>query len=313
MGDILIVDDSRVNVGVLGAILRERGHAIRIAADGPAALEAVRQAVPELVLLDIRLPGMDGYEVCRRLRADPRARDVPVIFVSSLEEGADKLQAFECGGSDYMLKPFQAAEVVARVDNQLKLHRLQREMARQTADLERANRTLQALSYLDPLTGLPSRRHFEEALEQEWRRAHRQQAALSVLLADVDHFSAFAEAYGQESGDDCLRRVAVEFSGGLRRGGDLAARFGGDEFAALLPATEGEGGRVVAQDVAQRVLALRVPHRVSPLQIVSLSLGLATTFPARTDSSSAQPLLDAARSALQRARAEGGNRIVAAG
>jgi diguanylate cyclase (GGDEF)-like protein len=312
LGEILIVDDSRVNVGVLGAILGGRGHAVRLATDGPSALEAVKRSPPDLILLDIRLPGLDGYEVCRRLRADGATRDIPVIFVSALEEGEDKLKAFAVGGSDYVPKPFQAVEVVARVENQLKLLRLQRQMARSTEELERANRTLESLSYLDPLTGLPSRRHFDESLEQEWRRARRQQTSLVLVLAEVDHFKAFAEAYGGQSADECLRRVAIEFSGSLRRGGDLGARFGAEGLAALLPATEAAGARVVAQEAAQRVLGLRIPHRASPIQVVSLSLGIAVTAPATSESASPEPLLDAAAQALQRARSDGGNRIVAA-
>ena len=189
----------------------------------------------------------------------------------------------------------------------------QREMARKTEDLERANRTLHSLSYLDPLTGLPSRRHFEESLEQEWRRARRQQTNLTLVLIDVDQFGSFVDAYGMESGDDCLRRVAVALSGTLCRGGDLVARCGGDEFAAILPGTESSGACVVAQEVAERVLALRIPHRGSPLQVVSLSIGLALANPSRSDSVSPEPLLSAAAQALHRARAEGGNRIVAAG
>jgi len=302
-----------VNVGVLSAILRERGHAVRLATDGPSALDAAKQAPPELVLLDIRLPGMDGYEVCRRLRSVEATRDVPVIFVSALEEGADKLKAFEVGGSDYLLKPFQAAEVVARVENQLRLSRLHREMARKTQDLERANRALHSLSYLDPLTGLPTRRHFDESFEQEWRRARRQQAHLALVLAGLDHFKAFGEAYGAQSAEDCLRRVAVEFSGSLRRGGDLAARYGADEFAALLPGTEAAGARVVAEEAARRVLGLRIPHRTSPIQVVSFSLGVVVTAPATSDSASPEPLIAAAARALERARSDGGNRIVAAG
>jgi diguanylate cyclase (GGDEF)-like protein len=313
VGEILIVDDSRINLEVLGAILRERGHAIRLAADGRAALDAIEQSAPELVLLDIRLPGMDGYEVCRRMRGHPATREVPVVFVSTLEEGEDRAKAFAAGGSDYLPKPFHAAEVVARVENQLKLVRLQREMARRTDDLERANRALRALSYLDPLTGLPGRRHFQESLDQEWRRARRQHSSLAVVLVEVDHFGAFVEAYGAPSGDECLRRVAVELSGGPRRGGDLVARFADDAFAALLPATEAAGSLVVAQDAAERVLALRIPHRGSPLQVISLSLGLAASHPGPADSPTPEPLLAAASRALERARAEGGNRIVAPG
>jgi diguanylate cyclase (GGDEF)-like protein len=313
LAEILFVDDRRVNAGVLSAILRETGHALKMAPDGPSALESIRRSPPELVLLDLRLPGLDGFDVCRRLRADEATRGLPVIFVGALADGADRQKAFEAGASDYLLEPFPAAEVLARVESQLSLVRLQREIARKTEDLERANRMLQSLAYLDPLTGLPSRRHFEDSLEQEWRRARRQQTTLTLVLVDIDQFRAFVEAYGTESGDDCLKRVAVELSGTLRRGGDLVARCGGDEFAAILPGTDSAGACVVAQEVAQRVLALRIPHRGSPLQVVSLSLGLALANPARSESASPAPLLSAAAQALLRARAEGGNRIVAAG
>lgn len=313
LGEILIVDDRRVSASALSAILREPGYAIKVAADGPTALESIKRSPPEIVLVDVRLPGRGALEVCRRLRADEATRGLPVIFMGALEEGADRQEAFEAGASDYLLEPFSAAEVLARVESQLKLVRLEREMTHKNEDLERANRMLQSLAYLDPLTGLPSRRHFEDSLEQEWRRARRQQTTLTLVLVDIDQFRAFVEAYGAESGDDCLRRVAVELSGTLRRGGDLVARCGGDEFAAILPGTDSAGACVVAQEVAERVLALRIPHRGSALQVVSLSLGLALANPARSESASPAPLLSAAAQALLRARAEGGNRIVAAG
>jgi len=310
---ILIAEDEPHLREVLRFQLESAGYEVLEAIDGQEALDQAIRQQPDLLLLDVMMPHFDGYEVCRRLRAESATREIPVIFVSSLEDGADKVRAFEAGGSDYVLKPFQAAEVVARVENQLKLFRLQREMARKTEDLERANRMLQTLSYLDPLTGLPSRRHFDESLEQEWRRARRQQSKLTLLLADIDQFKAFSEAYGAGSADDCLRRVAVEFSGGLHRGGDLGARFGGDEFAALLPATDGAGAGVVAQEIAQRVLGLRIPHRGSAIQVVSLSLGIAVATPAESESASAEPLVASAVQAVQRARADGGNRIVAVG
>jgi PleD family two-component response regulator len=148
-GDVLVVDDNRVNVGLLTGILQKRHYAVRNATEGQQALDLMRAAPAEIVLLDIRLPGMDGYEICRQLKADPRTRDIPVIFVSALDDGLDKARAFEVGGVDYVAKPFSAAEVVARVENQLKLSRLQRQMTQKNTELERANRMLQSLSYLD--------------------------------------------------------------------------------------------------------------------------------------------------------------------
>jgi len=307
-GDVLVVDDNRVNVGLLTGILQKRQYTVRNATEGSKALELLRAAPPEIVLLDIRLPGMDGYEICRQIKADPRTRDIPVIFVSALDDGLDKARAFEVGGVDYVAKPFSAAEVVARVENQLKLSRLQRQMAQKNTELERANRMLQSLSYIDALTGIPNRRHFDELLDQEWRRALRDDSSMCVILIDVDLFKAFNDNYGHQSGDDCLKHVAVEVSGVLRRGGDLGARYGGEEFGVVLPGTEAQGGVIVAEDIRRRVEALKVAHKGSPHGVVTISLGMKAVRPGPKDTP--ETMLAAADRALYRAKAAGRNRVV---
>jgi diguanylate cyclase (GGDEF)-like protein len=310
-GDVLVVDDNRVNVGLLTGILQKRHYAVRNATEGQQALDLMRAAPAEIVLLDIRLPGMDGYEICRQLKADPRTRDIPVIFVSALDDGLDKARAFEVGGVDYVAKPFSAAEVVARVENQLKLSRLQRQMTQKNTELERANRMLQSLSYLDALTGIPNRRHFDELLDQEWRRALRDDSSMCVILIDVDLFKAFNDNYGHQSGDDCLKHVAVEVSGVLRRGGDLAARYGGEEFGVVLPGTEAPGGVLVAEDIRRRVEGLKIAHKGSPHHVVTISLGMKAVRPGPQDTP--ESLLAAADRALYRAKELGRNRLVTDG
>lgn len=310
-GDVLVVDDNRVNVGLLTGILQKRHYAVRNATEGQQALDLMRAAPPEIVLLDIRLPGMDGYEICRQIKADPRTRDIPVIFVSALDDGLDKARAFEVGGVDYVAKPFSAAEVVARVENQLKLSRLQRQMTQKNTELERANRMLQSLSYLDALTGIPNRRHFDELLDQEWRRALRDESSMCVILIDVDLFKAFNDNYGHQSGDDCLKHVAVEVSGVLRRGGDLAARYGGEEFGVVLPGTEAAGGVLVAEDIRRRVEGLKIAHKGSPHHVVTISLGMKAVRPGPQDTP--ETLLAAADRALYRAKELGRNRLVTEG
>lgn len=307
-GDVLVVDDNRVNVGLLTGILQKRNYAVRNATDGLQALAVMRAAAPEIVLLDIRLPGMDGYEICRQMKADPRTKDIPVIFVSALDDGLDKARAFEVGGIDYVAKPFSAAEVVARVENQLKISRLQRHLGQKNAELERANRLLQSLSYVDALTGVPNRRHFDELLDQEWRRALRDESSLCVVLIDVDLFKAFNDNYGHQSGDDCLKHVAVEVSGVLRRGGDLAARYGGEEFGVVLPGTEAPGALIVAEDIRQRVESLKIAHKGSPFQVVTISLGIKAMRPGPKDTPEA--ILVAADKALYKAKEQGRNRVV---
>jgi diguanylate cyclase (GGDEF)-like protein len=307
-GDVLVVDDNRVNVGLLTGILQKRNYAVRNATDGPQALAVMRAAAPEIVLLDIRLPGMDGYEICRHMKADPRTKDIPVIFVSALDDGLDKARAFEVGGIDYVAKPFSAAEVVARVENQLKISRLQRHLGQKNAELERVNRLLQSLSYVDALTGVPNRRHFDEIFDQEWRRALRDESSLCVVFIDVDLFKAFNDTYGHQSGDDCLKHVAVEVSGGLRRGGDMAFRYGGEEFGVILPRTEPTGALNVAEDMRLRVEALKIAHKGSPFRVVTISLGVKAMRPGPSDTREA--LLGAADRALYKAKEQGRNRVV---
>jgi diguanylate cyclase (GGDEF)-like protein len=307
-GDVLVVDDNRVNVGLLTGILQKRHYTVRNATDGPQALAILRAAAPEIVLLDIRLPGMDGYEICRQIKADARTRDIPVIFVSALDDGLDKARAFEVGGIDYVAKPFSAAEVVARVENQLKISRLQRSLGEKNAELERANRLLQSMSYVDALTGVPNRRHFDEIFDQEWRRALRDESSLSIVFIDVDLFKVFNDSYGHQTGDDCLKRVALEVSGGLRRGGDMAFRYGGEEFGVILPRTEPAGALIVAEDMRQRVFGLKIAHKGSPFLVVTISLGFKAMRPGPQDTREA--LLGAADRALYKAKEQGRNRVV---
>lgn len=309
-GTILIVEDNPLNSGILAGILKDREYTVHLAADGPSGLRIVKEHPPELVLLDIRMAGMDGYEVCRRIKAEPATADIPVIFVSALDEALDKVKAFHVGGADYVTKPFPAFEVIARVQNHLKIARLQKQLIVKNAELERANRMLQAMSYIDPLTGIANRRHFEEFLDQEWRRARRDSTPLALVLADVDHFKLFNDTYGHRSGDDCLKYVATEISGALHRGGDLAARYGGEEFVVVLPGTEMAGTLVVAEEMRSRVERLRILHKGSPHRVVTVSLGLACARPGENDAS--EVLVTAADRALYRSKEAGRNRVTQA-
>jgi diguanylate cyclase (GGDEF)-like protein len=309
-GTILIVEDNPLNSGILAGILRDREYTVHLASDGPTGLRVIKEKPPELVLLDIRMEGMDGYEVCRRIKAEPTTADIPVIFVSALDEALDKVKAFHVGGADYVTKPFPAFEVIARVQNHLKIARLQKQLIVKNAELERANRMLQAMSYIDPLTGIANRRHFEEFLDQEWRRARRDNTPLALVMVDVDHFKQFNDTYGHRSGDDCLKYVATEISGALHRGGDLAARYGGEEFVVVLPGTELPGALVVAEEMRSRVERLRILHKASPHRVVTVSLGLACLRAGESDASDV--LVNAADRALYRSKEAGRNRVTQA-
>jgi len=313
-GDILIVDDNPINLDLLSSMLQKQDYRVRVATNGMRALAAARSVQPDLVMLDINMPEMDGYEVCRRLKAGDFTRDVPVIFISALDEAMDKVKAFQSGGADYVTKPFQFEEVLARIENQLKISRLQKEMERKNAELqqanlhlERANRMLHSLSYLDPLTGIANRRHFEESIEREWRRALRSASALSLIMIDIDHFKMLNDASGHQTGDECLKRVASTLSDALRRAGDLAARYGGEEFAVILPGTDEEGAASFADELRARVEAIRFPHPPAPGGVVTVSLGVTTAVP--SESLTVSSLIDEADRALYVSKRDGRNRV----
>jgi diguanylate cyclase (GGDEF)-like protein len=317
-GDILIVDDNPINLDLLSGMLLDRGYRVRVATNGRRALSAARSAIPDLVMLDINMPEMDGYEVCRQIKLDEQTRDIPVIFISALDNALDKVKAFQTGGADYVTKPFQFEEVLARIEIQLKISRLQREMERKNEELEqsnlqleRANRMLRALSYLDGLTGIANRRHFEESLDQEWRRASRTGGPLSLLMVDIDRFKALNDECGHQYGDDCLRQVAAALSDTLKRAGDLAARYGGEEFAVVLPATEIDGASAIGEEIRARIEELAIAREPSTPGVITVSVGVATAL--ATEGTEPSELVDAADRALYQAKNDGRNRVVAAG
>jgi diguanylate cyclase (GGDEF)-like protein len=314
--DILIVDDNPINLDLLSGMLLERQYRVRVAINGPRALAAARSAIPDLVMLDITMPEMDGYEVCRQLKLDPRTQDIPVIFISALDEAMDKVKAFGSGGADYVTKPFQFEEVLARIENQLKISRLQRAMERNNEELaqaimqlERANNMLRSLSYLDALTGIANRRHFEEVVEQEWRRSARSGASLALIMIDIDHFKLLNDHYGHQVGDACLKQVASTLNDTLKRAGDLVARYGGEEFVVVLPNTDLAGALVFAEELRVRIEHLQIEHVGSPSGFVTVSLGVASVVPG--DSYTPEWIIGAADRALYRSKQEGRNRVSA--
>ena len=290
---ILIVDDVPSNVHVLSRILRDH-YDIYFATSGDKALELVQARRPDLVLLDIMMPGMDGFEVCTRIKESPVSADIPVIFISARGEVEDETRGLEVGAIDFITKPISPPIVQARVRNHILLKR--------QADL------LRQLSFLDGLTGIPNRRRFDEVMTMEWRRCGRSRLPLSVIMLDVDHFKAFNDHYGHQAGDDCLRIVSRVLAEQVQRPGDLVARFGGEEFVCLLPETDAEGAARVAERLRTSVVAELIPHAASPVTgHVTISLGYAAAIPP-TDQPPAM-LLDHADRALYAAKREGRNRF----
>lgn len=324
---ILLVDESERQRVSLERILRSGGYSeVGHAATATEAFRALGLDAPEqasvppvqLVLMDIRLAPMDGIEACAHIRRSRRAQGVPIVIVCALDDERGLERAVDMGAVDYVMRPIRDAELVARVRHILRLQRetglrdaRERELLAATQQLASANEALQRLSLQDGLTGIANRRHLDEYLDREWRRAIRSRAPLSVVMADIDNFKAFNDSYGHGVGDDALRRVAQALGASLRRAGDLVTRCGGEEFAVVLPETGQEQAQVVAETLRRAVASLGIAHAGSPVaSTVTISVGVASEVPQRW--SSAAGLLVAADTAMYRSKHAGRNRVTAA-
>lgn len=293
---ILVVDDSPTNIQILHEILHP-DYRVLFATSGADALEVAAESLPDLILLDVMMPEMDGFEVCRRLKEDPRTRRLPVLFVTAMSDQEDEARGLELGAIDYLRKPLNRAVVRARVNNHLELKKYQ--------DF------LRNLALLDGLTGIANRRNFDQTLEREWKRAIRTAQPISLLMLDVDFFKLYNDNYGHAQGDECLRRLAASLGQVTTRPADLVARYGGEEFVCLLPETGGKGALTVAERLRQEIAGLKIPHAYSAVaQHVTVSIGAATITPNPTDQQ--EKLAAAADQALYRAKKGGRNRVEAA-
>ncbi|MBF0152784.1 MAG: diguanylate cyclase [Magnetococcales bacterium] len=291
---ILIVDDVLSNIDLLHQALGEE-YEVLFATHGQDALIIAATENPDLILLDVMMPEMDGYQVCRRLKAEEGTRHIPIIFVTALTEEADEARGLLLGAIDYLTKPISVPILQARVRNHLEL--------KKRGDL------LERLAMMDGLTGVPNRRRFDETLEREWRRCLRAMRPLSLVLVDIDHFKLFNDHYGHTLGDRCLKKIATAMAKTQTRSADLVARYGGEEFVCLLPEIASEGAQASARRMQEAVASLCIPHQASPTaEHVTLSLGVATMTPSRLRVPG--HLIEAADGFLYQAKGAGRNRLV---
>ena len=311
MSKILIIDDSATIRSGLAAALRAMKFEPLTAESGEQGLELFAAERPSLVLLDINMPGIDGYETARRIRAARAEEWVPIIFLSANEQDQDLERAIECGGDDYLVKPVSPAVLNAKIRALQRLDQMRGKLLEVSKELTAANLRLEALSQQDGLTGIANRRAFDFLIARHFAEVVRRRDALSVVLCDVDHFKAYNDQYGHVAGDECLRQVAATLAGSCRRAVDVAARYGGEEFALLLPDTPAEGALIVAEKARQALAALALPHAGSlTSNVVTFSAGIAT-YSAERDKVS-NDLVTRADEALYRAKQLGRNRTVTA-
>lgn len=263
---VLVVDDEPLNIKVLSQALSP-WYRVKAATNGQDALQiAGSDDPPDLILLDVAMPGMTGYQVCDQLKSSHTTRNIPVIFITARNSNEDEAYGLELGAVDYITKPFSLPIVMARIRNQLLL-KIKTDM-------------LEQLVSIDSLTELANRRRFDEVLEQEWRRCVRTSAPLSIIMIDVDFFKLLNDSYGHAAGDVCLKQIAQTLKSTTRRSSDTVARYGGEEFCAILPGIAHKDALQLAENMRHNVEQQQIPHPKSPLgPAVSISLGVASALP----------------------------------
>jgi diguanylate cyclase (GGDEF)-like protein len=291
--NVLIVDDEKSNLKILSEILKEDANVL-IAKNGKQAISKAIQLQPTLILLDVVMPEMDGFEVIKALKSDKQTKDVPVIFITGLNDVDSEEKGFSLGACDYIQKPFHASIVKARV----KLH----------LQLARQCQLLEELANIDPLTSLGNRRKFDQTIELEWLAARRDGSSLAVLMIDIDYFKQYNDQYGHPAGDNVLQQVGTVLSQQFVRPRDFVARFGGEEFVIILPNTSGDAVIEKMAECCQAVAALNIVNHNAIDDVLTISIGgTSTVF---NSDLSVEQLVKAADEQLYESKRAGRNRAL---
>ncbi|WP_293251474.1 MULTISPECIES: diguanylate cyclase [unclassified Microcoleus] len=311
---LLVVEDNNFLLSYLQTLLSPY-YRVAVARDGVEGLEKAKSLQPNLILSDQIMPRQNGLDLLKEIRNTPELSSTPVIFLTARSGMEARIESLDAGADDYISKPFDERELLARVRNLLRTHAaeqeltvLNRQLQQQKRQLETVNRALQYLATYDSLTEVRNRRFFNDYLDTEWRRLAREEAPLSLIMCDIDYFKLYNDTYGHQAGDECLRQVAQVLQCSVKRSADLVARYGGEEFAIVLPNTDIQGAACVAEIIAQQVRGLQIPHAQSAVsEYVTLSLGVACCIPAPMS----QPgtLIAIADESLYRAKAAGRDRV----
>ncbi len=306
---VLVVEDQKAVCAVLVAHLRHAGvpHVLE-AGDGANALELFIQHRPDLVLLDIKLPGKDGYWVAQQMRSAEPGGWTPIIFLSGLDSDLNVWRGIEAGGDDYLVKPVKPIVLVAKLRAMRRLLDMRRRLVSMAQELHVANQRLNAMVELDSLTGLINRRGFDRLLHREILAARRDRTPLTLMLCDLDHFKRYNDALGHVKGDNCLREIGRLLREVCVRPRDVATRYGGEEFALILPNTPRSGAMTFARALGKVLEVGAIAHPDSPLgSLLTLSGGITTCVP--DANTSAESLIMRADEALYAAKAHGRNRF----
>jgi two-component system, chemotaxis family, response regulator WspR len=312
---VLLIDDQPIVAAAIRQMLSaESGITFHYCQDPSTALQVAEQSSVTVVLQDLVMDGISGFDMLQRFRANSATAHIPIIVLSSKEDPRDKREAFEKGSNDYLVKIPDKIELVARIRAHSQSYLLQRErdaafkaLQALQLELEAKNQLLERLSSSDGLTGIANRRRFDQALHLEWQRARRSQGLIGVVLLDVDYFKKYNDSHGHLQGDECLRRVAGALSSAIKRPADIVARYGGEEFVVLVPETDAAGVSHVAEQLRMAVRDLELPHGGSDVSpFVTISLGSMVVSPSTAEGE--LQLIEAADKALYQSKRAGRNR-----
>jgi diguanylate cyclase (GGDEF)-like protein len=293
MGHVLIVDDNEDNLLLFQEYLEDHGFDTSLATSGAQALEFLKENTADVIVLDIQMPEMDGFEVCRRVKSNEATRDIPVIFVTAKFQDVDHVATgLYLGANDYLYKPVAEKELVARVSVMVRLKAAEDEVRR--------------ISVTDELTGLYNRRFLRKRLEEEISRARRSQLPLSVVMMDLDHFKNINDSYGHATGDKVLCAVAEVLENSLRHG-DIFGRWGGEEFMIFLPGNDREGAEITAERLRAAIAGLDLGH-LQPGLALTASLGV-SIFDGQDTDASAHSLVARADKAMYVAKEAGRDQV----
>ena len=293
MNKILIVDDSILNTKMLNDILRD-DYEVDSCSNGHDALISVTKNPPDLILLDIVMKGVDGFEVIAKLKQLPEVKDIPVIFITEISDVGYEEKGFALGAVDYITKPFSPGIVQARISAHIQLYK--------------QRKAIESLVMFDGLTGIYNRRAYDGFMEVEWRRAKRENSYISLALLDIDYFKLYNDNYGHLMGDEVLKLLASTIRSKQCRGTDYFARYGGEEFAFVMPMTDADGAQSVAQKVLDSVNEIKIPHNFSEISNhVTISIGGTTAKPQHDDALS--NFVELADKMLYLSKNEGRNKV----
>ena len=317
--NILIVDDRTENLLVLESLLENIDCNIIKATSGNEALSLMLYYEFALVLLDVQMPDMDGFETAEYIRMNSKTRYVPIIFVTAIsKEQKCIFKGYEIGAVDYLFKPIEPIMLQSKVKGFLELYnqtkmieeqaRLLEMKVKELSELQEANFKLESLSTLDGLTGIPNRRSFDDYIEMSIKSCTRLNKPISLIMADIDFFKGYNDNYGHLKGDDCLINVAKSISLSVKRPLDFVTRYGGEEFAVILPETDEEGAKIIAEIIRKNVEELEIAHKSSDVSAyVTLSLGITTK--SSSIQYSKNELIEHADKALYNSKSNGRNQV----